>query len=172
MMEEDYVGREMQREELTKQMQSLLEQMANFKDNYKEELELFFEELEVEERLGNVQEEKKKIESKLTAGDKQRLELMQKIRENAELVSKLQKQMETNEEGVKSALSKDESVLFALEQRLQKKLDEIGNESLSKIVLEEVQKKNFCYGKAVFMIQKKLVETELGKLMVPSLLQQ
>ncbi len=165
-MEEDYAGRETQRTELTQSRQGLLEQMASFKENYKEELQLFFEELEIEEQLSKIQSEKSKAETKLGTNEKLRKELSQRFKDGDELSSKLQKQLETNEDAMLSALSKDSGELAALEGQLQKRMQEADCEVLSKIVMDEAQKRGFDYGKALFIVQKKLVEKELEKVLV------
>eukprot|EP01022_Parablepharisma_sp_SALTPOND_P004400 TRINITY_DN120220_c1_g1_i1.p1 TRINITY_DN120220_c1_g1~~TRINITY_DN120220_c1_g1_i1.p1 ORF type:complete len:1293 (+),score=291.69 TRINITY_DN120220_c1_g1_i1:80-3880(+) len=165
MQEEDYIGREMQRTELTRNRKTLLEQMSSFRENYKEELQLFFEELEIEEQLEEVIREKRKVESKLTRNEKARLELAAKFQEHFEATGKLQAQLKTNEGTMLEAIIKDELEISQLEDKIKEKLKEAGSEGIGKILLDEMQKKGFLYSKTLFLIQKKLVDQELDKLL-------
>jgi len=166
MLEEDYNGHEIQKQEMIKMRKNLLEQMASFKDNYKEELQLFFEGLEVDEMLENVKKEKRKIEGKMQKNEKFKIDASKKLEEINETLEKMRQLIEQNQENLIGALKMNTQDLNEYEEKMKKILeDDIGCEPLWKILMDEIQKKGFSYGKALFLVQKKLVDQEIDKLL-------
>lgn len=169
MLEEDRVGREVQRIDLIEIRKTLVEQMEEYHENYKEELQLFFEELTVEEQLNKTQMEKAKMEEKLKANEDLCAEVNKKIKENIDLNLKLQKDIPKNQEAIQEIINKEEIGLSGMENQMQKYTEGTECETLSNLILGICLKKGFQYEKALFIIQKSLIEKELNQILVSNI---
>ena len=165
MLTEDYEGRERQKVELAEKKKILSAKKEEFKEQYKEELELFFEELELEEKLGSVLNEKRKVEDKLKSNEKSRLELIAGLKDNEDLISKLQSQDSINDKALKSALTRDEEELNKLETQIEKTAG-LEPGGLSRLILEEAKQTGINSEKSLFIIQKSLIESKVNLLLV------
>ena len=166
MLEEDSAARQSQHADLRDTHNALEAKMAEFKETFKEELQLFFDELKLEEDLTQVRMVKADIEGKLRASERLRLTTVHKLEVNDQLAAKLQTELATNEVTTKEAAVQGLEELQTLERTLDKKIAEVDSEPLDKLVLEEAFKQGFHYDKELFILQQGIVDNELQKLLV------
>jgi hypothetical protein len=164
IQEEDMKGREMQRAEMAKEKKLLLKQMNKFKEDYKEELQLFFEQLEVEEQLNNLLKKKNEIETKSVLNEKERAKLNNKIKETRIELKKFQDQLNDTDRAIIEEIKVNEKTIKSLEETIAKRLVNIDCKPLTEIIMDEISKKSALYDKAIFAIQRKLVDKEIEKM--------
>ena len=164
IQEEDARAREMQRAEMAKEKKLLLKQMNKFKEDYKEELQLFFEQLEVEEQLNDLIKEKIDIEDKVALNEKERAKLNKKVKESGIELKKFKDQLNDTDKAVIEEIRMNEKTIKNLEEAITKRLENIDCKPLIEIMMEEISKKSALYDKAIFNIQQKLVDKEIEKM--------
>jgi hypothetical protein len=166
-MEEDRAGRERQKAELKAAKAAMQEQLDRFSATHKEELQAFFKEVELEEQVGVMQQEKHKLQTRTQENERARIRIIQQLKVDQDLVAKLQAQLAANEEAVALALHKDEEALLQLEDDIDAKMAAVQCEPLASLAIAEATKRGVDCDKVLFLVQKGLMDAELDRLMVP-----
>eukprot|EP01022_Parablepharisma_sp_SALTPOND_P018924 TRINITY_DN315_c0_g1_i1.p1 TRINITY_DN315_c0_g1~~TRINITY_DN315_c0_g1_i1.p1 ORF type:complete len:1270 (+),score=220.97 TRINITY_DN315_c0_g1_i1:2620-6429(+) len=161
MLFADFEGRQRQRSELIEMKKELEAKMAEFKKRYKEELQLFFEELDVEGQLKRAKNEKRRMEEKVKGNEKSRLGLMQLLKENEGLLKKLKQQNSLNEKSIKTALAHNLEKIKRHEKSIETAC-RLDSTAISRLILEEAKKTGANIEKAVFALQNSLIESEIA----------
>ncbi len=163
MLQEDFSGRIRQKAELAERRKQLQATMEDYRAKHRDEMKLFFEELEIDDQLAKTQQDKKRLEEKLKVNEGSRLQFMQSIKEKEDTIAKLGGQAETNDRALRAALARGEEELVQVEAELD---IQNGPGSFSKAMLDAAREVGIDCERSMFIVQKRLVEAQVAKMLV------
>lgn len=163
MLGEDLEGRKRKGEELQREKEQLEKQMQEFNVNASGDFQLVLEDLDNENQLNKINEEKAAFEALIAKNEGARLELMKTINSNEELIKKLRVQDVMGDKHLQAAIATNMKQINELEQAIED-LCKLAPNDLANLILETAKSLSMSTDAPVFSLQNKLIEAQITQI--------
>jgi len=160
MLAEDLVARRRKVDELEKEKEVLDKQMQDFNSNSSIDFQLVLEDIDNQNQLCKINEEKAVFETLIAKNEQSRLELMKLLASNEELIKKLRMQDVMSDKVLEAAVSTAIKEINELEQTLQT-LCKLKEGELPNLILETAKELNIDINKSIFIMQNNIIDAEM-----------